>query len=186
MSERYGLSLAPRCGRGHKEQELARRKITDVKLQFVPTIDLQSTLSTSTPTTGVSPATLWNIQAVFSWAIWEGGARYGALKTTRAQADQADLQRESLERQVVVSVAQAQRAVSVAEQKVQVAALSRDSAAKIDQMTQKTFRAGLSTSLELVSAAAALRQAELNLAVAEFGLVNSRIALALAMARCPL
>jgi len=167
-----------------RRQALARRKVTDVKLQFAPTVDLQSSLSTSTPVTGVSPATLWNIQGVLTWPIWEGGARYGLMKSARAAAEQSDLQRELLGRQVAVNVVQVQRAIQVAELTAQVAEQSRNHAAKIDEMTQKTFRAGLATSLELVTAASALRQAEINLALQQFNLVNSRITLALTVAKC--
>jgi hypothetical protein len=52
-------------------------------------------------------------------------------------------------------------------------------------MTQAAYTAGQGTSLELVTASEAHRQAELNLALQEFGVVKARLVAALALASCP-
>jgi outer membrane protein TolC len=168
-----------------KKKEVAERAITSVKLQFAPTMSLSSALGTTTPHSSLAPPVTWNIQATLNWSLWDGGARYGALRSARATAEQADASRESLERSTIVSLRQAERAVTVATDAVAVARLARDAAVQVDDMTQKTFRAGAATSLELVTAATALRQAELNLATQQFNLVNAQIAAALSLASCP-
>lgn len=168
-----------------KQRQLAERQIKSVELQFLPTLGLQSGVSTSTPKSAAAPPVTWNLQAMLNWSIWDGGARYGALRSARASSQQSSARREALERSVNIEVQRAHRAVTVATDAVAVAKQARDAAAKIDDMTQKTFRAGMSTSLELVTAAAALRQAEVNLALREFDLVRAQVTAALTLASCP-
>jgi outer membrane protein, multidrug efflux system len=168
-----------------KKRELSQRQITNVKLQFVPTLNLSSGLGATTPKSAIAPPVTWNIQAVLNWAIWDGGARYGSLRSARAAAEQADANRDALERSATIDVLQARRAVTVATNSVAVSKQARDAAAQIDEMTQKMFRAGMATSLELVVAATALRQAEINLATQQFALVQTQIAAAMTLASCP-
>ena len=64
--------------------DVASRNIKDVKYQFAPVVNLQSALATTTTDTGSSPNTTWNVQAVLSVPLWEGGARYGNLRDAHA------------------------------------------------------------------------------------------------------
>jgi outer membrane protein TolC len=52
-------------------------------------------------------------------------------------------------------------------------------------MTQTAYASGQGTSLELVTASEAHRQAEINLALADFNVVKARILALLALATCP-
>jgi hypothetical protein len=66
-----------------------------------------------------------------------------------------------------------------------VAVRQRDLSARNDVLNQMAYLAGQGTSLELVTASEAHREAELNLALKEFGVVRSRLLAALALAACP-
>lgn len=167
-----------------KQLEIARRNVTDVKHQFVPTVDLRSTLSSTSIDTGAQPRTLWNIQAVLTVPFWEGGARYGNLRLARAEVEQADARLQAGQRAAAIEVNRARRSVSVAHKNAEVAEQSRKTAANIDAMTRKMFDAGLATSLELVVAASALREAEITLALREFDLVRARLDATMVLSRC--
>ena len=67
-----------------------------------------------------------------------------------------------------------------------MASRSRDLALQTDKLTQAGFMVGQGTSLELVTAAAGLRQAEINLALREFDLLRARLLAVLTRANCPL
>lgn len=164
---------------------VAHRQVNDVKYQFAPTVNLQSALATTTVDTGVAPNTTWNVQAVLQVPLWEGGARYGNLHDAQAQEIIAEQRLEAQRRQATIEVTQAERAVSVAEQRQKVAGASRDLAAETDRLTRASYQEGRGTSLELVTAAQALREAEIQLALREFDLVKARIAAVLALASCP-
>ncbi|HZU83683.1 MAG TPA: TolC family protein [Polyangiaceae bacterium] len=167
--------------------DVAKRNLQNVWLTFLPTVTVQSSMpATFTPAPpSTYPNPTWNIQAVLSVPIWDGGARYGGLRNARAAEDIAAQKLEALRRQAIIQVEQARRQVVVAETSDRVARQQRDLAAQNDDMTQKAYAVGQGTSLELVTASEAHRQAELNLALADFNVVKARILAVLALATCP-
>ena len=147
---------------------VAKRNLQNVWYTFLPTVTAQSTVSaTSVVATGY-PNPTWSIQGILSVPIWDGGTRYGNLRNARAAEDIAAQTLEALRRQAIIQVEQARRQLEVAQVSDEVAQQSRDLAAKNDQMTQTAYMAGQGTSLELVTASEAHRQAELNLALSDF------------------
>jgi len=157
----------------------------DIKTQFFPVVSLQSTLA-STSNTAISPQTTWNFQALLTWNIWDGGVRYGQLRDANLQVLEAQDRLDAARRNAVIQVVQAERGVKVADDTRAVSKRARDLAAEVDRLTRAGFMTGLYTSLDLVTASAALRQAEINLALADFGLVKAKILAVLAVATCPL
>lgn len=166
--------------------EAADRQVKDVKTQFLPTINLGSTLAATTLDTGPGPNPTWSIQGLLSVPIWDGGARYGALRDANAVADETRLRLEGLRRTATVQLAQADRNVKVTEEKRKVAEEARDLARTTDDLTRKSYLEGRGTSLELVVAASALRDAEINLALREFDLVQAKLLAVLQLAACDL
>lgn len=162
----------------------ARVNTWDIKTQFFPTLALTSSLFTTTQ--NFNPSTTWNVGLGLSWNIWEGGARYGNLRDANLQVLEAQDRLDAARRTAVIQVVQADRGVTVAQQTRDVSARARDLAAEVDRLTRAGFMTGTGTSLDLVTAAAALRQAEINLALSDYGLIKSRILAVLALATCPL
>jgi multidrug efflux system outer membrane protein len=83
-----------------------------------------------------------------------------------------------------VGLAQARRNVEVARESLRVAKEARDLAFEVDRLTRAGYQTGKGTSLELVASAVALRQAEVNLALEELGLVQARLSSLLTLATC--
>ncbi len=169
----------------HGRVEVAHRSVNDVKFQFSPTIDFRSGVNTTTINTGAAPNTTWNIQAVLTVPIWDGGIRYGSMRDARAQEHIAEEKLEAARRQATIDVAQARRGVKVAEDRRTVALATRDLAAENDRLTRTAYLEGRGTSLELVTAAQALREAEIQLALRDFELVQARVLAVLVLATCP-
>jgi multidrug efflux system outer membrane protein len=164
--------------------DVAKRNLRNVWFTFLPTVMAQSTVAAISPATSQAPNPTWSIQGLLSVPIWDGGARYGALRNARAAEDIATQQLEGLRRQAIIQVQQAQRQLVVAEESARVSRAQRDLAAQNDQMTQLAYMTGQGTSLELVTASEAHRQAELNLALVEFNVVKARLLAMLALATC--
>jgi outer membrane protein TolC len=164
---------------------VAKRNLRNVWFSFLPTALVQSTVSGGTPVPTGYPNPTWNVQAVVSIPLWDGGVRYGNLRNARAAEDIAAQTLESLRRAAIIQIQQAQRQLTVAELSDKVATEQRDLAARNDQMTQTAYTVGQGTSLELVTASEAHRQAELNLALADFSVVKARLLAVLALATCP-
>jgi outer membrane protein TolC len=75
--------------------------------------------------------------------------------------------------------------VTVSESSLHVATAARDLAAETDRLTRLAYQEGRGTSLELITAAQQLREAEIQLALREFDLVKARVLAVLALASCP-
>jgi outer membrane protein TolC len=100
------------------------------------------------------------------------------------ETERAAQRLEAVRRQATIEIVQARRAIDVAEQSREVARKARDLAAEVDRLARASFQEGRGTSLELVSAATSLRQAEISLALREFELIRARIGSILSRARC--
>jgi outer membrane protein TolC len=164
--------------------EIAQRQITDVKLAFSPTALIATTASISNQEDLNQRNTAWRIEGVLSIPIWEGGARYGALRVARAGAEQAKLRLDAAMRGATLESNQALRVAGVAEQARQVAEQNRDLAREAARLSERAFAAGVGTSFDLVDSGRREREAELDLTVREFELIKAKIAALLASANC--
>jgi|CZKU01.1.fsa_nt_gi outer membrane protein TolC len=165
--------------------DVAKRTLRNIWYTFLPTVTAQSSVLATSPPSFGAPNPVWSIQGILQVPIWDGGTRYGNLRNARAAEDIASQQLEALRRQAIIQVEQAQRQLVVAQESERVAKDQRDLAAQNDQMTQLAYATGQGTSLELVTASEAHRQAELNFALAEFNVVKARLLAQLALATCP-
>lgn len=176
----------PDIAAARKNLEVAKRNLRNTWYSFIPVVTGQSALSATSAVNAGYPNPTWTIGAVLSVPIFDGGTRLGTLKSQRAAEDIAAQNVEMLRRQAVIQVEQAQRGISVAEVTYRVSLRQRDLAAQNDSMTQALWARGVGTSVDLVTASEAHRQAELNLALAEFGVVKARLAAVMALSTCPL
>jgi outer membrane protein TolC len=167
-----------------KAIEIAHRRAVEVDLGFLPTLSAGSTLTESLSDSGAPGRTNWNVQAVLNVPIWDGGVKYGQRRSAAAVEDQSQAAREALRRNTTVDLVQARRNVDVAEQSRKVAEEVRMLAFDVDRLTRAAYQTGKGTSLDLITSAAALRQAEVDLAVDELSLVQARIASLLTLADC--
>jgi len=165
--------------------EVAKRALRNVWYSFVPTVTGQAALSATSVAPSGYPNPTFSIGAVLTVPIWDGGTRLGNVKNARAAEDIARETLEATKRQALIQIEQAQRGIEVAEVSMRVAREQRDLAAQNDQLTQLAWSHGQGTSVDLVTASEAHRQAELGVAVAEFSVVKARLAASLALATCP-
>jgi outer membrane protein TolC len=178
------LEGRPDVNAASESVRLADRAHGDVERQFLPTVNIQSALSTTSLDTSPAPRTTWNIQGVLNFSLWDGGARYASRRIADVETERAAQRLEAVRRQATIEIVQARRAIDVAEQSREVARKARDLAAEVDRLARASFQEGRGTSLELVSAATSLRQAEISLALREFELIRARIGSILSRARC--
>jgi outer membrane protein TolC len=164
--------------------ELAERDVTDVKLAFAPYAEVSSTLRGETALDTDQRSWSWSIQAVLTVPLWDGGARYGALRANRAVVEQQRARLDVALRGAELDAAQAVRAVSVAEQERATAEQARDLARETARLTQVAFEAGTATSFDLVESGRRQREAELDVALREFNVVRAKIAALLASSSC--
>jgi outer membrane protein TolC len=179
-----GLDSRPDLVAAKAQVESAKESKRQAAAGYLPTLGVSSTLYGLTTEPGFGRFATWNVAAVLSVPLWEGGSRAGLVRERAGVETQAAAALESARRDVELEVAQARRGVDVAEALVKTAIESRDLAERTDQLTRRAFEVGRGSSLELVQSAAALRQAELTLVLREFELVQARLDAFLTEARC--
>jgi outer membrane protein TolC len=162
---------------------IAVRQIEDAKLAFSPTLNLATQAGYASAVT-LGPLTTWTVAATLSVPLYDGGARYAAIRDARAASAEAQDALVSLRVEAMIETARAARAVSVDTSARDVAQQQRDLAARVDTRTREGYRNGLGTSLDLVTSAQALRAAEINLVLIEFQLAEARAGAVLANAEC--
>lgn len=162
--------------------ELAERDIGEAGLDYWPTLDLVSELQHQTKVS-FGPKTTWNVQGVLNVPLYDG-ARYGVSDERRAAAAQARQAWVETRLSALVEIARAQRASAVTSASRDVARQQRDLARSIDARIRQGYAGGLGTSLDLVTSAQSLRQAENRLALLELEVAKARAGAVLARAEC--
>jgi outer membrane protein, multidrug efflux system len=165
--------------------DIAERAITDAELRFVPTLGVTSQ-TTDANVVSFGPTANWIVSATITVPLYDGGARYGAMRQARVERDQAQLALTQTRAAAIVDAARADRAIGVSVETRDVSKRERDLAAQVDSRVRQGYAAGLGTSLDLVTSAQALRQAEIELATAEFQVARARAGAVLAHAECVL
>jgi outer membrane protein TolC len=181
-----GVNQRPDVAAARTELRIAERHVTEVRLGFLPTAEVSTTAAISTlePQIGPSRPYSWSIEGVLTIPIYDGGARYGELRSARASVEQQKARLESARRLAQIETTQAVRGVAVAERSRDVAGKTRDLAKETARLSKVAFEAGTGTSFDLVDSARREREAELDLAVKEFEVIKTKIAALLAAANC--
>ncbi|XHF26702.1 TolC family protein [Corallococcus exercitus] len=164
--------------------DAARESRRQASAGYLPTLGLSSTLVGFTTDPGFGRFATWNVSAVLSVPLWEGGQRGGLVREREGIEQQAAQSLEATRRNVGVEISRARRGVEVAEALLKTAAESLELADRTDRLTRRAFEVGRGSSLELVQSGAALRQAQLALVLREFELVQARLDAFLTEARC--
>ncbi len=163
--------------------EVAERDVHDADLQLAPSVNISSQASYATQAV-LAPNATWNVQGVFVVPFYDGGARYGAMRDARAAVEQARQALVSARLGAIVESVQAKRAVGVLRASRDVAVQQRQLADRIDRRTRDGYAHGLGTSLDLVTSAQALRQADITLALLDFQVAQAQAGAVLTNAEC--
>jgi outer membrane protein TolC len=166
-----------------KRMQIADRRITSAELEIAPTLAAVSSINYATAVT-FSANTTWSLGGVLTVPFYDGGARYGRMREARAELEQARQALVSTRLDAIIASARAHRAVSVSQESREVSLAQRDLAARVDARTREGFSRGFGTSLDLVTSAQNLRQAEIDLAVRDLDLGEARAGAVLANAEC--
>jgi outer membrane protein TolC len=163
--------------------EVAERTVTDAWLMLAPTLGVQSQVAYTSEAV-LAPNTTWYVEGILTVPLYDGGFASATARDARAAAEQARQALASTRLAAIVGAAQAERAVSVLAASRDVAERQRDLARSIDARTREGYLHGLGTSLDLVTSAQSLRQAEINLILLDFQVSEARANAVLVNARC--
>jgi outer membrane protein TolC len=163
--------------------EIADRAVHDAELQFSPSLAVGAQANYSDEPV-LAPNTVIALEGVLNVPIFEGGARFAALRDAKAALEQSHQALASTRLQALFGAAQAAREVNVLQASREVASAERDLAARVDTRVRDGYSHGLGTSLDLVVSGQALRQADINLVLLEFQVAQARADAILTNAEC--
>jgi outer membrane protein TolC len=163
--------------------EVAERGVSDADLQLAPSLNIGSQVSYATQAV-LAPNANWSLQGVVVVPFYDGGARYGARRDALAAVEQARQALVSARLGAIVESLQTKRAVGVLEASRDVAAQQRELADRVDRRTREGYARGLGTSLDLVTSAQALRQADIALSLLDFQVAQAQAEAVLTNAEC--
>ncbi|HVP61016.1 MAG TPA: TolC family protein [Myxococcaceae bacterium] len=168
-----------------QQERAADRSLNMSWTEYLPDITIVGQPFFQKPSSLTTPETGWQAQALFTWYIFDGGARYGRTHQREAQLAQARIQLESASRQASSDVRSAldnvERTSAAVERSRNSARLANDAM----RLADVAYRAGASTNLELIDAQRRARDAETLANIAEDNQRQAQLDLLAAAGRFP-
>jgi outer membrane protein len=169
----------------NQEVATADRSLNMSWTEYMPNITLFGQPIFQSPASLTTPKTSWQIQAVLTWALYDGGARYGRTHEREAQLEQAKIQLAASIRQanseVRTSIDNFDRSAAA----VQRARKSAELANEAMRLAEISYRAGATTNLELIDAQRRARDAETLAVIGEDNALQAALDLLAASGRFP-
>ncbi len=165
--------------------DVADRAARDLWVEYAPTLAAVFQPFYQNPATLTQPLTGWQAQAVFSWVLFDGGARYGLTRERQALRDDAAAQLEAALRQARSEV----RSAFAAIRETDAAAVASHEASHLADeamdLADTAYRAGATSNLELIDAQRRARDARAAANSADDNAREARLNLLIAAGRFP-
>jgi len=137
------------------------------------------------PPSLTQPLVGWQAQAVLTWVIFDGGARYGAAADRRAQRDEARAQLTAALRQARAELRTAAESVRFADERAAAAQEAARLASEAAELAEAAWRAGATGNLEVIDARRRERDARATANMAVDDARQSRLDVLIAAGRFP-
>ena len=168
-----------------QQEKAADRSLNMSWTEYLPSINLVGQPFYQEPSSLTTPKTGWQVQAILTWYLYDGGARYGRTHEREAVLEQARIQLDTTLRQansdVRAAVDNIERTTAAVERQRNSARLAEDAM----RLADIAYRAGSSTNLELIDAQRRARDAETLAVIAEDNQRQAAIDLLSASGRFP-
>lgn len=168
-----------------QQEKAADRSLNMSWTEYLPNITLAGGPFYNEPSSFATLKTGWQVQAVLSWYLYDGGARYGRTHEREALLEQARINLDQTLRQansdVRAAVDNVERTTAAVERQRNSAKLAEDAM----RLADIAYRAGASTNLELIDAQRRARDAETLANIAEDNQRQAFIDLLAASGRFP-
>ena len=165
-----------------QQAEMMARQIRMQQYAYLPTLSLTFSYSYLTQS-DIFNLSQWKwfpsstIGLSLSIPIFSGGQRYHAIKQTRVQADELDLQRENTERQLRIGIRQSLGTMDTARRTCDASREALVSAQKAYDIAVKSYQLGKSTLTDLNNTELVLTQSKLAVSQAIYNFVIAKAGL---------
>ena len=193
-ADMYGKTLAidddysanPSLALNRIQTDIANKTVTLRKAAFYPTVALTANYNWTSSSNGNPLRNFrWNpysmIGLTVSFPLFEGGARYNAVRQAKVQVQEMVLQRENLERSIASQVSLAIDNIKVNVKQIASCSESVGQADRAHNIMEKSFAIGAASYLDLRDSELALTRARLayNQAIYNYLIANSELELLL-------
>ena len=168
-----------------QQEKAADRSLNMSWTEYLPNITVVGQPFYQEPSSLTSLKTGWQVQALLTWYLYDGGARYGRTHEREALLEQARINLDQTLRQsnsdVRAAIDNVERTTAAVERQRNSAKLADDAM----RLADIAYRAGASTNLELIDAQRRARDAETLANIAEDNQRQAYIDLLAASGRFP-
>lgn len=169
-----------------QEEQAADRSLNMSWTEYLPNINVVFSPFYNEPSSVGTLKTGWQLQAVLTWYLYDGGARYGRTHEREALLSQSRINLDATLRQansdVRAAVDNVERTAAAVERQRNSARLAEDAM----RLADIAYRAGASTNLELIDAQRRARDAETLAVIAEDNQRQAAVDLLSASGRFPI
>lgn len=155
-------------------------------LRLVPVVGVQGQVRAVTVT---DPALRWDDETIgltLTWTLYDAGIRYADKRSRQGLASIAELDLQGLKRRVDTDVRLAVASLQSAQASFRVAGTAVEASKKSVEETAILYRQGLARAIEVTDASGARFVAEVNYAVAQFGMAQAYLDVRFAMGLDPM
>ncbi len=159
---------------------------TEPMLRLVPTVGLQAQVRGATVT---DPSARWDDETIgltLTWTLYDAGIRYADKRSRQGLASIAELDLQQLRRHVDADVRLAVASLQSTQASFRVAGIAVEAAKKSAEETEILYRQGLARAIEVTDSIGSRFVAEVNYAVAQFGMAQAYLDVRFAMGLDPM
>lgn len=168
------LASRPDVQAAEAQVAAARASVTDARLAFLPTFNVNGSYRWSNAAGFVGQNDIWTVGAGASWSVWDGGMHIADALEAKQRLIQAEESLRKLKMQVAKEIEVADSNVEQGEVNLRTTQEELALARRTYDQVVALYEAGLATSLEL-------RDAEIFVSNAELNLVRSTLAVDLSL-----
>lgn len=178
---RAAESKRPDVLSAHARTEAARDSAKEPLYRLAPTLGASALVRVTPDALVGEPVQDTSFLLSLSWALFDGGARYGDRRQRLAQAESTALDEKLLRRSVAVDVGLALASLEAARESYRIAGEAVEAAQKNGEETLILYNTGLARALELTTANAQRFDAEVSRATAKLSMEQAYLELRFAL-----
>jgi outer membrane protein TolC len=169
------MGRRPETAAAGAQLEAAERQLTSARLRLLPQLSASASAFAQDSPLPTGKDDGWRVTVDLSWALYDGGLRYGKARQAEGAIAEARATAEAQRVEIVQQVEDAARDVGVAAERLRLAEDQVKLASEAAATARRGFVAGISGSLDVLDANDRLYQSEVGLADA-----RARLGIALA------
>ncbi len=164
------LSQRPELAAARAEVEAAERQLSAARLRLLPQLSATAQVFAQDEPLVTGEETGWRASLELTWALYDGGFRYGRARQARGSIAEARARASRTRLLVAQEVEDAAREVRVAAERLRLSEEQARLAAEAAATARRSFAGGVAGSLEVIDANDRLYAAEMARAQARAGL----------------